>query len=257
MYGSFQGEIFLAERSVGGNPVLPYESIGDANVFDVGNSVDKLTVKESISGFRKTAVSVITGQENTFTINFRDIKPINFAILALGLVIDVAGSTVTNEAFPTGLAVGDVLFLDKPGKVSAITLMDNTGSPVTLVLGTHFEHDGYGKIVIKSLGGLTQPLKASTYTVVAIQKVPIQIQSPPERALLFNGVNTAEFNSDGTFKRVRLIYYRIRFNPVETMNWIQESDALSLPVTGDILEDPTKIQSSTQSKVGELIYLDA
>lgn len=256
MYGSFQGEIFLAERSVGGNPILPYESIGDANVFDVGNSVDKLTIKESISGFRKTAVSIITGQENTGTINFRSIKPENFAIMALGLVIDVAGSTVSNEAFPPGLSVGDILFLDKPGKVTAITLVDNTGSPVTLILGTHFEHNGYGQIRIKSLEGLTQPLKASTYTVVAIKRVPIQVQSPPERALLFEGVNTAEFNADGTFKRVRLIYYRIRFNPVETFSWIQESDALSTPVTIDILDDPTKVVSSTQSATGELIYLD-
>lgn len=256
MYGSFQGEIFLAERSTGGNPILPYESIGDANVFDVGNSVDKLTIKESISGFRKTAVSVITGQENTGTINFRSIKPENFAIMALGLVIDVVGATISNEAFPPGLAEGDILFLDKPGKVTAISLVDSAGAPTTMILGTHFEHNGYGQIRLKDLTGLTQPLKATSYTVVAIKRVPIQVQSPPERALLFEGVNTAEFNADGSFKRVRLIYYRVRFNPVESFSWIQESDALSTPMKIDILDDPTKVQSATQSKTGELIYLD-
>ena len=256
MYGSFQGEIFLADRSAGGNPILPFETIGDANVFDVGNSVDRLTIKESTSGYRKTAVSVITGQENTFTINFRSIKPVNFAMMALGLVVNTAGKTVTNEAFPT-VAVGDILFLDTPGKITAITLVDATaGTPVTLVQGTHFIQDGYGKIIIISLTGLTQPIKASTYTVANIVSVPIQIQNPPEKYLRFEGKNTAEFNTDGSFKRVRLNYYRVRFNPVETFNWIQESDALSIPVTGEILEDPTRIQSSTSSKIGELIYLD-
>lgn len=256
MFGSFQGEIFLADRSVGGNPILPFQSIGDANVFDVGNSLEELKVKESTSGFRKTVRSITTSQENTFTINFRNINPINFAIMALGLVVDVASTMVTNESFPSGLAVGDVLFLDKPGKVTSLVLVDSTGSPVTLVAGTHYIQNGYGKITIIDLTGLTQPIKASAYTAGVIQKVPIQTQNPTNKFLRFEGVNTVEFNTDGSFKRIRLDYYNARFKPVESMSWLQENDVASIPVTGDFLSDDTKIASSTQSTIGEIVYLD-
>lgn len=256
MFGSFQGEIFLADRDVNGNPTGPFESIGDANVFDVGNSIEELRVKESISGFRKTVRSIVTSQENTFTINFRNINAVNFAIMALGIVVDVASATITDEVFPT-VAVGDILFLDEPGKISALTLVDSTGSPVTLVDGTHFIQNGYGKITIISLTGLTQPIKASSYTAASIKKVPIQTQNPPEKYLRFEGVNTVEFNTDGSFKRVRLDYYKARFKPAESMSWLQENDVASIPVTGDFLSDDTKVASSTQSTIGELIYLDS
>lgn len=253
MFLSLQGEIFLAERTEGGD-FIEFLSIGDAPVFEVGLAVDKTTVRESMSGFRRTALTLITGQDSTITLNMRDFKAENAALMMYGVVVDVAMGTITAEPFPIGVGIGDRLFLDRPGKISALSLVDSAATPLPLVAGTHYVHDGYGGITFLAIPG-TQPYKA-TYTVGAIKRVPILTQAGPERWLRFMGKNTAAKNADGSFKRVMLDLFRVSFNPGETLTMMQENDVASIPVTGTAMADDTKPETTTDSQYGNLYYLD-
>lgn len=254
MYMLLQGEVFLAERDVSGNPVEPFVSIGDAPVFELNLAVDKLTVRESMSGFRRVALSVITGQDSNITINFRDIKPENAALMLYGVVLEVTGATVTNEAFPAGVLAGGRFFLDTRGKISSLVITDSAGTPAT-VTASKYSHDGYGLVTFLDVAGYTQPFKAA-YTSAAFKRVPLLSSPAPERALRLIGRNTAAKNSDGSFKRIQLDLFRTQFDPAETLALIQDNEVASVPVNGTALEDETKPDTSTSSRYGDLFYLD-
>ncbi len=253
-YFSGQGEIFLAERNDQGNPVDPFVSVGDAPVFEVGLGVEKSDIKESISGFRRTALSLQTGQNSTVTMNLRNFNDENAALMLYGIVLEVAQSTVTNEAFEAGIVEGEAFFLDTKGKVSSLVITDSAGAGAT-VANTKYAHDGYGFVTFLDVTGYTQPFKAA-YSAAKYKKIPLLMNRTPERWLRFVGRNTAEFNSDGSFKRVMLDLYRVQFDPVETLPFIQESDVSSLAVAGNALEDQTKPITQTSSRFGDLFFLD-
>lgn len=254
---NMQGEIFLAERDANGNAIQPWETIGDAPAAEVSASVTELKVKESRSGFRRTMISKVTGSELTISITFRDWKPENVALWMLGIVVDVTQQTVSNEAFPAGVAAGESFKLDKRGKVSSLVITDSNGTPATLTAGTDYRSDGYGFVTFLNLGSYTQPFKAA-YQSAAIKRIPIMTIAPPERAFMMRGVNTLETNADGSFKRKEVHFRRIQFNPIETMALLHEDNALGEPVVnGTILEDPFVIASNTVSPYGDWFDLDA
>jgi hypothetical protein len=254
-YFSGQGEIFLAERSEGGNPVDPFVSVGDAPVFEVGLGVEKTDIRESISGFRRTALSLQTGQNSTITMNLRIVSEENAALMLYGIVLEVAQSVIANEPFENGITAGEAFFLDVKGKVSSLVITDSAGGGAATVTNTKYAHDGYGYVTFLDVTGYTQPFKAA-YTAAAYKKVPLLMNRMPERWLRFIGRNTAAFNGDGSFKRVMLDLYRVQFDPVETLPFIQESDVASLAVSGNALEDQTKPITQTSSRFGDFYFLD-
>jgi hypothetical protein len=254
MYQLLQGEVFLAERNAQGNPVEPFSSIGDAPVFELNLAVDKLTVRESMSGFRRVALSVITGQNSNITINFRDIKPENAALMLYGVVLQVATATVANDPFPAGVVNNESYFLDTKGKVSSLVITDTAGTPVTVDVAD-YAHDGYGLVTFLDVTGYTQPFHAA-YTTAAYKRIPLLNTPAPERHLRLVGRNTAAKNPDGSFKRIELNLYRTQFDPAETLALIQDNEVASVPVNGTALEDTTKPETPTTSRYGDLLYLD-
>lgn len=254
MYMLLQGEVFIAERDTNGNPVEPFVSIGDAPVFELNLAVDKLTVRESMSGFRRVALSVITGQDSNFTLNLRNLKPENAALMLYGVVITVTTATVANDPFPAGVVNGSSYFLDTKGKASSLVITDSAGTPAT-VPTTKYSHDGYGLVTFLDVAGYTQPFKAA-YSTAAYKRIPILNKPAPERHLRLVGRNTAAKNTDGSFKRIQLDLYRNQFDPAETLALIQDNEVASVPVAGTVLEDTTKPETSTTSRFGEMLYLD-
>ena len=254
---NMQGEIFLAEIDSGGNPIQPWTTIGDAPAAEVSASNTKLIVKESRSGFRRTMISKVTGNELTIKITFRDFKPANVALFMLGLVVDVTSQTVASENFPDAVDVGQSFKLDKRGKVSSLAITDSAGGGGATVPTSKYRHDGYGFVTFLDVTGYTQPFKAA-YTAGAIKRIPIMTVSPPERAFLMRGVNTLESNADGSFKRKEVNFRRVQFDPVETLALLHEDNAVAEPqVTGTILADSNVVGTTTVSPYGDWVDLDA
>lgn len=253
---NMQGEFFLAERDVAGNPVQPFATIGDASAAELSASQTELIVKENRSGFRRTIISATTSSELSLSITFRDFKAENLALFMLGLVVAVAQTVVTGEPFPDAIIAGQSFKLDKKGKVSALTIVDSTNVPVT-VTNTKYASDGYGFVTFLDVTGYTQPFKAN-YTAGAVKRIPLVTVAPPERALLMRGVNTLEVNSDGTFKRKELNLRRVKFKAAETLALLQEENAVAtIPIKADVLADPFIVASTSVSPYGDWFDLDA
>lgn len=213
---SFQGKVYLGARLAGGKPGA-LRWVGDAPKCDVALATDSESRKESYSGQRLTSAYLQKGTDVTInmTLNWADAD--NLVLGLYGTKIAVASGSAVDEVLPSALAVGDVVALEHGG-ISDLVIEDSTGSPVTATLGTHYRIDSAngGTIVILSLTGLVQPLKAS-YDYTASADVTMFTSSPPERYLLLDGVNTID-NSP-----VRLRLYRVRFNPLATLPLINES----------------------------------
>lgn len=213
---SFQGKVYLGTRLAGGKPgALTW--VGDAPKCDVSMKTETEDRTESFSGQRLQSARLRkkSTAELTLTLNYFD-----KTTLALGLyanVTTVAGGTVTAEELPDDLAVGDSVVLAKP-VASGLVLTDSTGSPVTLVAGTHYTVDpnNASVITIKSLTGLTQPIKAA-YTSAALESAAMFSVAPPERYFYLDGINTV------TGERVAAHLYRVQFDPADTIPLINDS----------------------------------
>lgn len=171
---------------------------------------------------------------------FREVTTANIARALLGTVVSVSSGTVgtgARESF-SNLAVGDVIPL-RNMDVSIVAGVDSTGSPVTLVAGTHFEvwNAKAGLLRILSLSGLTQPLKFD-YTFGAHTAVPALNRNPVEYAVLANIYNIGK-----TSERGRLLVHRVQLNPPDEMAFIADKMA-ELSIDGSILKHDTLYSDS-------------
>lgn len=226
---SFQGKVYLGARLAGGKPGA-LRWVGDAPKCDVSFATESETRKESYSGQRLTSARLRKGNEVTIALTLNWMGADNLVLGLYGSKLAVSSGSVSNEALPADVAVGDIVALAHGG-VSALVLTDSTGSPVTLTLGTHYrvESANGGVIEILSLAGLTQPLKAA-YTHTASADVTMFTSAPPERYLLLDGINTLD-NSP-----VKLRLYRTQFDPTATLPLINEGFG-TLELSGAVLYD--------------------
>jgi hypothetical protein len=226
---SFQGKVYLGARLAGGKPGA-LRWVGDAPRCDVSLSTDSETRRESYSGNRLTSARLQRGSdaEVALTLNWANAE--NLALGLYGEVKAVAAGSVTAEALPPGLQVGDSVVLEHGG-VSTLVITDSAGTPATLVAGTHYELESVngGVVRILDVGAFTQPFNAA-YAHTASQDVTMFTTKPPERYLLLDGINTL----DGSPVKVRL--YRVQFDPASSIPMINESFG-QLELAGTALYD--------------------
>jgi hypothetical protein len=257
-----QGLWEMAPRNASGIVALDSDFIpfGDMPQINITGALSEINIKENVSGLGKLALSLNTGQELSLDALTRDWSPSILAVALLSSVIDVASVTVSpgsEEPFDAGLVIGSVVRLNNPGKVTSLIVLDSAGSPITLVLNTHYTHDGYGRITFLAIPG-TQPYKAS-YVAGAIKRIPLVTMPPAERWLRGNIINTAARNTDGSFKQMRLDLKKVTINLADTLSFLQEAsgtDIGTIPIKGKILADDLVIGSTTVSQYGDLYTLD-
>lgn len=106
------------------------------------------------------------------------------------------GTAFTAQSFPLGLVVNKPVPV--PGNrmnLESLTMVDSTGSPVTLVAGTHYTVDlRAGLVTFLTFTGLTQPIKASGDIVDDYDTTTIGTESKAERWGRFSGVNLNNSN---------------------------------------------------------------
>lgn len=165
----------------------------------------------------------------------------NFALAVRGRVDEVAADagTTINNVFPTGAAVGDILAVPHRN-INTLVVTDSTGSPKTLVLGTHYTVDlfsGHVTLLDITTGGpYVQPFKAAykqgAVTVVAGLAVP-----DDEIWLCMNGTNA------DTGQRGVLDCYRVRLDPAQVLDFIN-NDYQDFAINGTVLQDGTKLANA-------------
>lgn len=257
MYLRGKGYAEIAKRDGSGNFIAPFTALGDLTTFEAKFGTNKVTVSENISGLDKTVVSAISNLNSELTAQIRDWKLANMINAFYGNSVDIAQQTVapgSEESLPNGLIAGDRINLANKGKVSSLVVKDSAGSPITLVNGTHYNHDGYGGITILALTG-TQPYRVS-YVAAAIKRVPMFVNPSADFWVRFWQKNTVAKNSDGSFKLRCYQFYQWQINPAETLALIADNEIATLPLSGTLLADQTKPESSSMSQYGDIFILD-
>lgn len=235
---SGQGKVLIGPRLSTG---LPGTSrwLGNASVFRVGQAEDTVERKESYTGNRLPNRRMTKGRGGEVTVIFDEYskESMAWALLATNTLV-AAGSAVTNWVAPTGFVVGDTIILPHKN-VSAVSVVDSTGSPKTLPPGQYTLDAFAGTIELNDIttgGAYVQPFKVN-YTPGAVNVLGSFKLASTEVYLRMDGINT----DDGS--RVICDVFRARLSAAKQVDFINE-DFNDFELGGSILADLTRAANS-------------
>lgn len=252
VYFSGQGIVYVADRQADGT-ILQYRDVGNVPALRVSLETDVVEHKESRTGQRLTDYRLTRENRARVTMTLEKFTRKNLQMLLFG-TNQTTGSTtvVTGEvllADKTNIALGDIFFTKFPN-VSALTLKVG-GGPTTLVLDTDYTLDAAtGRITIISLTAITAATAGNLqvdYTGAAYEIVPMFKAANVERALRFNGLNTANSNAS-----VIVELYRVIFDPVGNFDLINDELA-QFEIEGSVLYDQTRDEDAVLGGFGRII----
>lgn len=244
IYFSGQGSLYSSDRDAGGNPTA-FRDLGNVPMLKITLETDNLEHKESRTGNRLTDLRLTKERRSKITMTLENFSRANLTMLLFGTYTLTTGGSASNELLPNPVAVGDSVALLHQ-LITGLTVVDSTGSPITLTLGTNYTADlNGGMITIKSLGALVQPFKAS-YTYPATDTVAIYKGTTKERFLKFVGLNTANSN-----KTAMVELYRVMLDPVGQLDLIND-ELMSLEIQGSVLYDSARDADPTLGGFGKI-----
>jgi hypothetical protein len=177
------------------------------------------------------------------TLSFSDVKDLNFALAALGVVNAAAGgtSTVTNEVLPGG-GIGGIAYLggkERHRNITAATIHGD-GSPTgpLLTLNTDYTLDvDTGKVVYLTAqtGGCT-----ASYTHQDPAAVAMMAAAQKEYAFDMDFYNRQAANQKGALE-----LYRIRPDPATGMDFLSAAQQ-TLSITAKVLADTSRVITDTE-----------
>lgn len=233
-----------------------FKNLLNLKAFDFGFKQDWDDHKETSSGQRLIDASISKGKEGTLDIEMDDYSPSNWGLMFGATVTEVAGSTATGEViFPAVPAVGDIFTLDH-GLATSVVITDSTGSPKTLVAGTHYRmHDGgkfgSGEIldITTAPGPFTGAVKAA-YSYGAHTLGTMMTAEDSEYWMRFEGINTVD--------NMRYLYefYRVKFSPADKASLVNDTYSSS-KLSARILADASKAADPTLGAFGRIMRLGA
>lgn len=245
-YFSGQGKIFIAPVDIITGAVGAYRAIGNVPEFSIEMDSDQVDHNESMTGLRTKDATLVRAKSLTFSGQLEDWDEKNVAWATNGRVKSITGGSKTNEASPTGLVAGSIWALKGQG-VSAVTITDSAGSPVTVDTDDYVVNAEFGTITMVNVTGYTQPFKAA-YTDSSTTAVTLLSDDSQIYALRFEGINTVNQ------QKVLLELYRTQKSPTGTVPLIQE-DFGQITIQGDALSDTTKTVDGNFGLFGRMIYL--
>lgn len=230
-YFSGQGRILVAKRQINGRPGA-FALFADCSAAKFSPKVDTEEIDESMTGQRLTARILEKKKSAALTVTCKQFTKTSATLGFYSQSTTIASGSVTGELLPPGLVAGDEVGLAH-GNVSALVITDSAGTPATAVLGTNYKLNSavFGNVGIITPGALEQPFKAA-YSYAQAETYPIFSQTPEERYVRIEGLNTAEDNAP-----VLIEYYMAKPAPFSSVDWISDS-ASNQDVDFNLLYDP-------------------
>lgn len=227
-YWSGQGPIFLAERnSDGTHNGLTF--IGDGPSLGIETNVNRVDVKENVTGQRNTGASFIGETSRPVSITIQSAKAAHLAqMLQADLTVKTAGS-VTDEVVT---AHHDKFSTLAHVKVSTVVIQDETDT-TTYVAGTDYVlHADEGMIEVLSTGSIGDgDTLHIDYAYAAQKHLKINPQDK-EFTLVCPAINRARDS-----KRGRLVIHKLNLDP-GSLPTIQDGDEVArVTVSGLLLLD--------------------
>ena len=172
--------------------------------------------------------------------SFANVEDLNYALAVLGTVTPAGtAGTVTDEALPDDLEVGDIWFLGGLERHRTITGLTITGCTVDV----DYTLDAVSGKVTFLTSQSTSPNLTASYGYTDPASVSMLTAATKEYAAMFENINKANVNDPGSIE-----LYRVRFDPASNMDYL--SDELQIPqLTGSALADTTK--SATDTEFGQ------
>jgi hypothetical protein len=253
-YYSAQGVLYLTKRDSSGNPTA-YRDIGNAPKIELAPTVERKEHKESRSGQRLIDKILTTVKKAELRVTLEDIKKANLELLLAGTQVTLTGGSYTSgspDILPSGLVAKDIVRLSKPN-VSALTIVDSAGTPVTLVLNTDYEviDAAHGLIRILSVAGKTQPFKAQ-YTYASTDEVTMYSGSDDNEWMVYVALLNTEPATD---QRLGFECQRVIFDPATLMSLISD-DHGTFDIKGTVLRDPVRAGDPNFGGFARWIYVD-
>jgi hypothetical protein len=255
-YLSGQGKCYEASRNVAGAP-LATRFLGNVPSFELALNIDTLEHKESTSGQRLVDLRLITGKKVDLTMNVQEFTPENLALMMFGTVYTSGSGSVTNELIGNGatVAIGSSYILNNTN-ITALVITDSAGTPLTLAPGTDYVPNlPYGMVSFLTVPG-TPPYKAAYTKATGQKSVDMFTQGAPIRWLRFLAVNTAQQNTDGSYKRFVLDLFNVQFDPTTGLPLINDAVA-DMNMKASVLVDTTRSATAQGGQIGQLIFIDA
>lgn len=245
IYFSGQGKVFVATRNASGNPG-PFRDLGNVPALRLSLETDVLEHKESRSGSRLTDLRLVRERTATVTLTLESFNVENLKMLLYGTSVPAIAGTVTNEASPTGLVVGDTVALAKPLITPASVSVTNVGAGAAWTEGTHYSVD-YNAGMITVLSTAIGTAFEVDYGYRATNNVPMFKDTQVERYIRFAGMNTANAN-----KPVTVELFRVVFDPASDFDLINDELA-TFELTGSVLYDSTRDAQAALGGFGRII----
>jgi hypothetical protein len=251
-YFLLRGNIDLAERLATGEPGA-LDELGESPDLEITIDEERAENMSTGGAFNEKDLSVTTYVGCKGTLKVKEVEGVNLPLALFGQETSEAGATVTAQAFPSGIADGDKVFLPgRPIGVTALSIVDSNGTPATLALGSDYEADlDFGTVKFLDVSGFTQPFKA-TFTKPAIKSVSIGAQVPTEKFLFFRGIDIADEE-----RPVVVEMYRTKLSPSKRIP-LKSADGKEVTVFEfelEFLADPTKPRDPVLGRYGRLRYL--
>ena len=221
-----QGPLFIAQRDAAGVPT-GFVFVGDLGEASLTPNVDRVEIRENVSGISAVANSFIRGVQYDLTLRMRSIRRDHLAQALQGAATAKTAASVTDEAH-TGYH--DKFIALDHNKVSAVVVTDSTGV-TTYTAGTDYVLQAdEGLVEILSTGTITdgQALLID-YSYAAQSHVQVA-PTNQEFYLMFAGINTADND-----KQTRCELYKVTLDP-SVLSLITDEHA-EMPLSGRVLLD--------------------
>jgi hypothetical protein len=248
-----QGRISLAERDPSTGVPGKFIYLGDVSVLTGKMTTTQVKHIESNSGQRSLAASFTVEKAMTVDMTLHSLSTANLALAMRGAVVTTVGGTVTAEALPATVAVGDTVYLANPG-VSALILTDSTPTtPKVLVEGTDYTVDeNFGRIAILNVTTLVQPFHAA-YTFAGRSAVGMFTTAQKYYALRYEGLDLANSNAP-----VLVDYFKVSPGVLQELQHITSgTDVAGMAITGDVLLDSNKPATGALGQFGSITKVAA
>lgn len=245
-YFSGQGKVYAAERNpANGNPG-GFKFLGNVPELAINLGVDKVEHKDATSGQRLVDQIIHSSKSASVSFALEEFTADNLALALYGTKATQTGAAVVDESVvETGLVVGDFIKTKHP-KISAVSVKDSAGTPLTLTTPAQYivRSADHGTIELIAVPG-TQPYKIS-YTYATYTNLTLFSQAFKERYLRFDGLNTADGN-----KAVVIELYRVIIDPMQ--DWSLLSDEFAKwNVEGTVLYDSVRASDSLLGAFGRV-----
>ena len=237
---SFQGKVWLAERSSAGKPIKS-QWFGNAPQLQIQMNVANTDKTESFSGARMLYGRMAGAKTANINLTLDEWSIPGLALAMYGKELDLPAGTVTEETLPSPLAVGEVVRLEH-GFIDDLELV-NGATP--LVLDTDYRIESPNAGLLEFLTAQTDSIDAD-YEYASTTGVTIFTEQPKEKWLLFDGINTE------TGEAVLIDLFRTQFNPPGDLNVITDEYG-NIPLTGAVLFDAINARDANFGGFGRIL----